>query len=67
MVWDAVGLVIGWVADLLAPYDYQFLMGNEAVHHWCGAQRAEPTMVHDAIASNVDIMEVLHNIDWCAY
>jgi hypothetical protein len=65
--WDAVGLVVGRVADFLVSYDYQFLMGNEPVHYWCGAQRAEPSMVHDAVASNVDIMEVLHNIDRCAY
>ena len=37
VVWDAVGLVVGRMADLLAPYDYQFLMGNEPVLHWCGA------------------------------
>ena len=67
VVWDAVGLMVGRVADLLASYDYQFLVGNEPVHYWCGAQRAEPSMVHDAVASNVDIMEVLHNIDWRAY
>ena len=65
--WDAVGLVVGRVADFLASYDYQFLMGDEPAHYRCGAQRAEPSMVHDAVASNVDIMEVLHYVDWRAY
>ena len=37
MVWDAVGLAVGGMADLLAPYDYKFLMGDEPVLHWCGA------------------------------
>ena len=37
VVWDAVNLVIGRVADFLASYDYQFLMGDEPVHYRCGA------------------------------
>ena len=37
VVWDSIGLMVGGMADLLAPYDYQFLMGNEPVLHWCGA------------------------------
>ena len=66
VVWDAVNLVVGGVADFLASYDYQFLMGDEPAHYRCGAQRAEPSMVHDAVACNVDIMEVLYYVDWRA-
>ena len=37
VVWNASNLGVGGVADFLASYDYQFLVGDEPVHYRCGA------------------------------